>query len=491
MKSRFLFIEGWGDAVNPIVVKELRQGLRSNVFVGAFLLLQMLLLTWMIAVLPSVTVNQNEYWVGFDVWFWIILAIPLAVMVFSSQGAIHEEIKGKTLELMYLTPLSAWRIVLGKWIAVLAQGVLMLSTVFPYWMLRYYFGGTALDQDVKVLGLILVASAFFAALTVGRSAYGSSSKVVSWIMVGLSVYLLQIFSYSMGSLFSGGMDWRLAGHLVVMLILAGLLSLELGAARIAPPAENHTTLKRVIGLVALGYGAWAFRTVKGDAAQVMIMVISWGLWLPVCIGAINEPLRFIPSVFRSFVRRGRVGQAARLYFSPGWSSGVFYALMMLAIAMAVTPWGGVVTSGARFGTAYIVGWLASLVGTFFSPRVLLLWFPWKPAKEKPLRYYWVIQAVLVMPGVVYLVTSPLGVSWADTVLGWSGLFPASFLLIGIVGASMPYGMSGAGGSSMVAFAAWLSVAVSSGVTLEAVRQAWCTRRDITRLEEAARLQLQS
>ncbi len=71
-------------------------------------------------------------------FFWTLVALPLVLILpWTGLGAISGEHRANTLDLMFLTRLSAWRILLGKWIAIVAQAVLLLAAVLPYVVLRY------------------------------------------------------------------------------------------------------------------------------------------------------------------------------------------------------------------------------------------------------------------------------------------------------------------------------------------------------------------
>src|SRR5271163_850828 len=120
----------FGDWLSPILVKEIRQGFRSRVFVSAFLLIQGLMI---FCVVLGLVFAAGDFTEGSSVFFWIIICLPLLLIMPSHGfGTIGNEIKGNTMELLFLTRLSAWRIVAGKWTAIVAQTILIVCSILPY-----------------------------------------------------------------------------------------------------------------------------------------------------------------------------------------------------------------------------------------------------------------------------------------------------------------------------------------------------------------------
>ena len=112
---------------------------------------------------------------GFLNWlFWFMISVPLLfVMPMLGFGALHAEMKARTLELVFLTRLSAWRIVAGKWAALMAETLLLVCSILPYVMLRYFLGGVDILEDLQGLFFLVVASAILTAATLAMSPYES------------------------------------------------------------------------------------------------------------------------------------------------------------------------------------------------------------------------------------------------------------------------------------------------------------------------------
>jgi len=100
----------FSDAIGPMVVKELRQGLRTRAFTWAFLFIQGLLLLFMLSGFSETSDSRNT---AGSFWFLLEVAL-LIVMPFRGLNALHTEVRLNTMELISLTRMSAWRITFGN-----------------------------------------------------------------------------------------------------------------------------------------------------------------------------------------------------------------------------------------------------------------------------------------------------------------------------------------------------------------------------------------
>src|SRR5438309_1669501 len=109
----------FADWLSPMLVKELRQGVRNRLFVTTFILLQgAMLLTMAMTLLDAGDGSRSDS----TMFFWGILGVGILVILpLGGLNAIGGELKANTLELIFLTRLTALRIVAGKWLAILAQ----------------------------------------------------------------------------------------------------------------------------------------------------------------------------------------------------------------------------------------------------------------------------------------------------------------------------------------------------------------------------------
>lgn len=119
-----------------------------------------------------------------------MILIVLAAIVQSSD-MISKEIRQQTLGVLFLTPLSPWRIALGKFKSCLGYLSVLLLSGIPVLAISVYLGGvTALDL-LAVTGLTVVTCAFCISFSLWVSTYfkgGAWGLVIS--IIGLTAYAL-------------------------------------------------------------------------------------------------------------------------------------------------------------------------------------------------------------------------------------------------------------------------------------------------------------
>lgn len=320
----------FGDWLSPMLVKELRQGVRTRVFVLMFILLQVLLLVNISLSLLVASVQEDTS--AGSVFFWLTVSFPvLIVLPLNALGTLGNEIKTNTLELTFLTRLTASRILLGKWFAIFTQTLLLVCAVLPYLVLRYFIGGINVSNELVKLGVLLALSAVLIAGAAGVS--GFPPRIVRTI-AGAFCVLAFFFGISSLSYFFGGSSvlglslgtTETIGAFICGLILL-MMMLEIGAGRIAPPAENHSAMLRL-----LAYGLLAVAAVAHflDRSTLFVTIPAFVIAAGVCAIAVCEKPRHILSIFRPFAARGYAGRALGKLLYPGWPFGVLFTLTIFS-----------------------------------------------------------------------------------------------------------------------------------------------------------------
>ncbi len=391
----------FADWLSPAVVKELRQGLRSRAFVGLFLVLQIFMI---FCILSAGGEDSRE--VG-SFFFWSTTALMLLVGIpLRGLGAVLGEVKGNTLDLLLLTQLSAWRIIVGKWAALFLQGVLLVCSVLPYVVLRYYYGGIELVDELVLLGWILVGSALGTAFAVGISPCLRTLFVRVLLGIGV-VFAVPAIPVSLTGVFrlqsSGFFDlFHTPSGVLLVFLLIFLLGpvfllgfLEVGVAAIAPAGENHATRKRLLALAGIAIAA-LLAAVFGQRSLMLTLAVL--IALPVCLGALMENPRAIPSLYRPvwpFSRSSWAAKIAGRILYPGWSSGLLFTLLVTAAIAAMSSY--------QIGDVDEDFLFYALLGMIFMPFALVrLFFPRKSA----FQFFIVIQGLCILLAIVLGVTLP-------------------------------------------------------------------------------------
>jgi len=325
------------DIFPPVLVKEIRQGLKTKAFAFTLIGQQALMVITILFYLLGVRAgNDIEFANGL---FWFCLCVPLlAVMPARGFQGIHEERTSQTLELLFLTRLSARQIVVGKWVALFAQALLIVVATLPYMVIRYFLGGIDISSDLAITGWLTLACAALTALAIGLSSVENKAIRVL-IMIAAVLSIFPFLSFGMmtvmgGSIFGGvssggGPKAATVLGIIGLCLLGGAYALYFGASLIAPQAENHALPKRLIGL--LGIAAVTAMAVASGQDEFMAFLFP----LVILVGAdalTEEP----PRVRSVYARRdgGRWPLPPLLRpFLPGWPSGIVYLFVI-----SLTSW---------------------------------------------------------------------------------------------------------------------------------------------------------
>ncbi|MEP2774380.1 MAG: hypothetical protein ABJQ29_15870 [Luteolibacter sp.] len=334
-----MHLSDFPDRLSPMLVKELRQGLRTRSFVAVFLALQIILGIILLSASAAATSDSAGSSISNIIFIFFSIAV-LLIQPMRGISALSSEIKGNTIDMMVLTRLSAWRIVTGKWTAIVSQSALLLITIIPYLILRYFFGGMNLFGEIMLLAMIFLTSATLTAVTVGLSASGSVilRSVLPMIALPIAAYSMLVMMA-----FGGG-----SGDLIELVSLAtedsrifvpiylatcaygGFFMLSIGTSLIAPYAENHSTKRRLVSLFVTCAAAilCSMSFTASDTIQFFFLLI----FLPIFAISLTEFAPLVTPSYRNFSKFGPLGKIAGFFLLPGWPSGVFFCLLLALIA---------------------------------------------------------------------------------------------------------------------------------------------------------------
>jgi len=385
--TQTLTLSDFPDRLSPMVVKELRQGMRTRAFAIVMLTLHLVLV--LLTLLGGGGGNSEIAHAWFDGIVTLVLCIILPLRGFS---AVADEIRAGTLDMLALTRLSPWRIVFGKWLSIAAQSLLIALSILPYVVARYVHGGLDLFGEMLALGgktlAGLVLAAFIVALSTQRNFW------LRLLVVGLPMLMggCGMMSYMMMSRVGGmspGTRLSISGSFSaftadgvtgVLLVLAYAVwavfyFLSLAATRIAPAASLLSVPKRLVHLAALAVACvigWS----QGNA------MAAGGLIGFIMLDVLTEPVNTVPSVYAAFYRRGLPGRLGMWLLAPGWVTGFLFTVLLTAGTAALAfSTGGPELAMLVFITACGTWMVAALVqllprarqGADLFPAFLLWW----------------------------------------------------------------------------------------------------------------------
>lgn len=417
---------GW---LSPMLVRELRQGLQSGAFAWTFVILQgamCLLMIW--STFAANESGARSVARAGDGLFWIVTAVAVSIIVpLRGLSGVSSERIGNNLDLVRLTRLSATRIVVGKWLANVAQALLVATSILPYVVLRYFLGGVNVLRDLESFGWICVAALVVAALALSLSTLpeGPRRGVLALASFG---GLMAFVAFMEGGLMRafGWMDtWAKLGILALAAVYT-LAFLEYAAAEIAPPAENHAVRKRLLASALVA--AWLVAATIGTAAAGSVTIVATA---PLVILAAIGGLLEMPVNFRSmagrFTRFGPIGESAARFLMPGWATAIPWIVATAAMGGGAI-WLFSVRHVARAEWPLVpLTFVVLVTACVLTPLPALAYLP--RARQR-FAVYLLVGVLSILPYVIAVAVKPWNTQWATWTVGWGPLLllpPATLL----------------------------------------------------------------
>jgi hypothetical protein len=343
-----------GLELNPIVVKELRQSVRSWSVVGVMLLFLIALFITILAMIGMTTVTLNlTRPVGREV-----LQVVLGILIFTSMifiplyvgVRIGVERQAGNVDLLYISTLTPARIIRGKLLSGGYLAFLFFSVCTPFMFFSNLLRGVDLPTICTALvwSFMLVIAAvqvaiFLACLPVTKGfkallAIGTVILVFP-VTIGFTGMLFSMFRSGIGSTMGTWRFWE------TFLIAGGMLMLALGFLHvlaimmISPPTSNRALPVRlyllaawVVSGVLAGYGFWVHRDADSiDAWRWIFVAGSIGAFVCSVSERDRHSLRVRRAIPRTFVKR-----ALAFVFYSGATGGLLWSVIGATLTVVVS-----------------------------------------------------------------------------------------------------------------------------------------------------------
>jgi hypothetical protein len=355
-------LEPIGERLNPILVKEVRQALRSRRFMVAFMLaLVASLAVTLIVLVPSITDDLSAQagktvFMGLFICYAIIamVVVPLEVQARHMADKAHA-----TVDLVQITRLSAYRILSGKLQAALVTLVLYLSALVPFSTFSYLLKGVtpamiligfllAVVGGVTAINFVLFASTFVK----DRRTMGGAIFLCLWGAISVISTGYGLFQQFSGGHFAPGDFWLVLGLVAAGTVALNAVLFTTTASRMSFPAANKETGPRLalfgmnLYLVALAFTVWVSSGHDREAMLVAtVSVLAW--WALVGYFVLGVPIETNERIRKSAPRLALPG----LLFWPGRGRAYTYFvlnLLLLCVPAAVAFWGSVSLNDEMF-----------------------------------------------------------------------------------------------------------------------------------------------
>ena len=342
--------------LNPILVKEARQSLKSKQFLIAFFCLLTASCGW--TVVGIVFNAPDVYYIPsgdtFLTGYFLILSVSMFFFVpLVAFRSLAAELDEGTYEMLAITRLSAWRIVSGKMNSALLQMVIYFSAIVPCLAFCYLLRGISLATIVLVVSLVFVIAMVLTSFGLMLSTVAKGRTLQTFLLVGLVAFIVFVEFVSCGFVFSVVITERWSGTFLgfaypyAVAASFVVLFLAAAAARIAPVTENRSTrlraimfFQQVLWIVTMFYAM----LVTGDWEWISVGMTCLGcFWLILGVFMCGESSDLSPRV-----RRGLPATyATRMLFTwwtPGPGTGFMFVVSTGVAGLLVMGIGGTLAS---------------------------------------------------------------------------------------------------------------------------------------------------
>lgn len=405
------------ERLNPILVKETRQALKSRQFIATFMLI--LIASWLVSVFGLVWAGPGvEHQVlgpRFFTSFYVVLSLAIFIVVpFGAFRSLLSERDQQTYEVLSISTLKPRQIVWGKLLSALVQLFIYYSALTPFLAFTSLLRGIDVPTIAYLLVLSLLCSLGLSMITLTISTIAGQrhwQALLTLLVLGgllmACMYSITATAYSVNrSLpFNTREFWLSTGVMLSYYVAYFLLLLQIAIAQLTFEADNRSTGVRLasagIGVMSL---VWLLLVLYVDHSAPTTTISPGTLrdsqygsltrflalhWAAIGLFFVSEADLLSRRVRRTLPRR-KIWRAVLAPLLPGGARGFGFVLMNLVGAWLVlllsytafnhkAPWGS--TIGAVLYTlcqdvrAALAGEMGSypifLTGTFCYVLVYL------------------------------------------------------------------------------------------------------------------------
>lgn len=405
------FGERLADTVNPIVVKEVRQGLRTRVFWLFFSL--MLVANLFISLIFFATADEFATRAGraaFISYFVALGFVQFFVIPYASYRSMAREAEEETWVLLTLTGIGPRRILAGKLGSSVLQGTLYASAAAPFLLFSYFLNGIDLPTIIVGVAAAIGYQVFLVAVAVSLATLAESRLVRALLHFVLLGTLLWGLGFGIGGavalgefaqkISSSAEFWLGALSVLFGLVTTGLLLFEAAAARLSLPTEDYARGPRLTYLLqfagAVGFFIWGWLE-SGDADVLTAGSVTLSAYATV-VGL------FVASDRDGMARMHWMKGSRFSLLKPGGFRGYLFVVGLLMAAFAVFATFALLTGSLHVGSTMVLlgapGYALLMVSL---PIVIARWIPHPPWQTPAMIRLIFLGLVVLMAGVPPLI----------------------------------------------------------------------------------------
>jgi hypothetical protein len=332
--------------LNPILVKEARQALKSWQFVITFTVI--LTCGWLWTIFGVVfSMPGIAYGGGGQLMlmgYFYVLSLPLLVIVpFSAFRSLAAEREDGTFELISITALNARQIVSGKLGSAILQMMVHFSAMAPCVAFTYLLRGIDVFSIFFVLYYTFLCSLLLATFgllvaTISRSRHWQVLLSVLLLLVLFIAWITWI-SFITNSVWLDlwradlPVFWALQGCILTFVLSFFVLILWTAGAQISFASDNRSSRLRYVMLAQqvlwIGWMTYFWAALQFPPIAVVMLTIAAIYWMVMGSLLIGEHPQLSPRVRRELPQT-YFGRMLLTWFNPGSGTGYAFAVLNLA-----------------------------------------------------------------------------------------------------------------------------------------------------------------
>lgn len=195
---------------NPVLINELRIRMRGKraflILAGHLILISTVVFLIYFAIYEDAqsysrfSYNSNfqrsleaSATAGKSIFYGTVLMLLIFVSIMApafTAGALVGEKERQTYDLLTITTLSPWSIVMGKLNAIMTFIILLIMATLPILTMAYFFGGVAIGQVLIAVLILLLTALVFSALGLFVSSFARSTTTANLITYATVIPML-------------------------------------------------------------------------------------------------------------------------------------------------------------------------------------------------------------------------------------------------------------------------------------------------------------
>ncbi|MFN0087781.1 MAG: ABC transporter permease [Blastocatellia bacterium] len=406
----------WSDRVNPIVIKELRQAVRSRFVVAALLTLLVVQLAAMGLYLLTAAGSILDFTAGrsaFLLLYAILLAVSLLFVPLYTALRLAAERSDSNVDLLFITTIKPRSIIAGKMLAAFMLTLLIFSACTPFMTFTFFLRGIDLLSIFAALGFgftVVLActqmAVLLASLPLNRAFKAALGVFALIILTGFYFAILSwIGRVLFGSPYAVAAFWKTMIILLTIIVFLAGLCFAISAALTMPVAANRAPIVRLFVT-----GAWALvgaaAVIDSQVGKRHDSVMGWQILFNLVfaaslLAAVSERDRPGARVLRA-VPRSPAKRAISFLFYSGAASGLAWTATMIPLTLGLA-WGWVRLFPSRNGFQDLAGsvkWLGGMNLYFFCYALSGALLRRHLLKRIGGQWTWIISVALMILGIV-------------------------------------------------------------------------------------------